>query len=198
MICLIFLGNPFHPFHPFFPTANHRRSVDHSINKEAPRANSAPPPPTSEVGTPCAGATVPDGESLPEQTATGAPGGKVLEDPAAAGGTPIKAGLAAVEGQTQLRVYDDGLDSMPGTDNRRNEFHTLQDEMHQKRAVGMRWGVCRECCIQFFLRVKGVATNVNNYKTTSSVGHALISRGVKEAGGAIGSICSRTSAPFDR
>lgn len=67
-----------------------------------------------------------------------------LDGPVAGGRAPIKAGLAAVGGQTQLRVYDDGSDSTPRDDRRRNEFHTLQDEMHQKRAVGMRWGVRRE------------------------------------------------------
>lgn len=127
-----------------FAIAIHRSSIHQSIDKGAPRANSAPPLPTSEVRTPCTGAIVPDGESLPEHTAAGAPGGKGLDGPAA-GGAVIKAGLAAAGGRTQLRVYDDRFDSTPGTDHRRNEFHTLRDAMHQKRAVGMRWGVRREC-----------------------------------------------------
>ena len=142
---MIRLYNLFHLLlYMFVEIVNHRSSVNQPIGKDAPRANSAPPPSASEERIPCAGGLVPDGESLPEHTATGVTGGKGLDGPAAGGGVPINMGLAAAGGQTQLRVCDYGSDSTRSEDHRRNEFHTLQDEMHQKRAVGMRWGVRRE------------------------------------------------------
>lgn len=112
---------------PPISTADHRSTINQAIDA---RAVSAPPPLVSDVRIPCAGGVAPEGESLPEHASAGAQG------------EPPKKANYSVGTQAQSRnKYDGGNDSTANTDIRRNEFHTLQDEMHQKRAVGMRWGV---------------------------------------------------------